>query len=85
MALCPISLDLEQLPLERFLAQGAPEQSSIFGLDGAGIVSTHDLCTCKTIGPELEVVDGSEGEDGGSKFGRLVMDYNSVENLVHEV
>lgn len=84
MASCPISHDPEQLPLERFLAEGATEQSSIFDLDGAGIVSTHDLCTCKTIGLELEVVDGSEGEYGASKIGRLVMEYNSVGILVRE-
>ncbi|TLD36140.1 hypothetical protein E2P81_ATG03029 [Venturia nashicola] len=82
MALSPISLDHEQLPLERFLAEGAAEQCSIFGFDGfdgAVILSTHGMCTCKTVGPELELGHDSEGEDGASKVGVLILEDKCVE------
>lgn len=81
MALSPVLVAQEQLPLDRFLAEGAAEQCSIFGLDGAVFLSTHELCTCETIGPELEVCHDNEGEDEASKAGILVMDTNSMEIL----
>lgn len=84
MALRPISLDQEQLPLERFLAEGTAERPSIFALDGAGTLFACILCRCRTIGPELETGHDSEGEDGASKVGVLMMDYNSVEQLIRE-
>ncbi|KAE9964384.1 hypothetical protein BLS_008396 [Venturia inaequalis] len=81
MALSPVLIDREQLPLERFLAEGTAEQCSIFVLDGAVILSTHELCTCETIGPELEVGHDSEGEDGASKVRVLLVEYNGLEEL----
>ncbi|KAE9986429.1 hypothetical protein EG328_005655 [Venturia inaequalis] len=81
MALSPVHFDREQLPLERFLTEGTAEQCSIFVLDGAIILSTHELCTCETVGPELEVGHDSDGEDGASKVRVLLVEYNGLEEL----
>jgi hypothetical protein len=48
------------LPMEQFLSNGPGLQPAIFIVGPCGHVSTNKGCTCRNIGPELEMPDTEE-------------------------
>ncbi|QDS69785.1 hypothetical protein FKW77_010356 [Venturia effusa] len=81
MAFDPTASSQEQLPLERFLAEGAVERAAIFGVDEAGTLSSRNGCMCKGVGPEIEILEYSDGRNKASDNAEQVLEFSVVKNL----